>query len=41
MLRRAALLAKGQHSRVLQTRCEHDLAELGAVVEVSVLSPGR
>jgi DNA-binding SARP family transcriptional activator len=41
MLRRAALLAKGQRSRVLQTRCEHDLAELGAVVEVSVLSPGR
>ena len=41
ILRRAAILAKKQHSRVLQARCEQDLAELGAGVEDSVLSVGR
>jgi tetratricopeptide (TPR) repeat protein len=41
ILRQAALLAKEQHSQVLQARCEQDLAELGAGVEDSVLSPGR
>jgi DNA-binding SARP family transcriptional activator/tetratricopeptide (TPR) repeat protein len=41
ILRQAAILAKSQHSRVLQARCEHDLAELGIDVEESVLSPGR
>jgi tetratricopeptide (TPR) repeat protein len=41
MLRRGAILAKSQHSRVLQARCEQDLADLGAAVEHSVLSLGR
>jgi DNA-binding SARP family transcriptional activator/tetratricopeptide (TPR) repeat protein len=41
ILRQAAILAKNQHSRILQARCEHDLAELGAGVEDSVLSLGR
>jgi DNA-binding SARP family transcriptional activator len=41
ILRQAAILAKEQHSRVLQQRCEQDLAELGAGMEDSVLSPGR
>lgn len=41
ILRRAAILAKNQHSRVLQARCEQALAELGASVEDSVLSLGR
>jgi len=41
MLRQAAILAMNQHSRVLQARCEHDLAEIGAGVEDSVLSPRR
>jgi tetratricopeptide (TPR) repeat protein len=40
-LRRAAILAKNQHSRVLQARCEQDLAELAAPAEDSVLSLGR
>lgn len=40
ILRRAAILAKNQHSRVLQARCEQALAELGASVEDSVLSLG-
>jgi hypothetical protein len=40
VLRRAAILAKNQHSRVLQSRCEQDLAELGVRVEGSVLSSG-
>jgi DNA-binding SARP family transcriptional activator/tetratricopeptide (TPR) repeat protein len=39
ILRQAALLAKNQHSRTLQARCEQDLAELGAGMEDSVLSP--
>jgi DNA-binding SARP family transcriptional activator len=33
VLRRAALLAKSQHSRTLQARCERDLARLGAGLE--------
>ena len=37
----AAILAKNQHSRMLQARCEQDLADLGVDVEDSVLSPGR
>jgi DNA-binding SARP family transcriptional activator/tetratricopeptide (TPR) repeat protein len=37
ILRQAATLAKNQHSRVLQARCEQDLAELGATIEDSVL----
>jgi len=41
VLRRAAILAKEQHSRVLQGRCEQNLAELGATVEDSVLPPAR
>jgi len=41
VLRQAAILAKSQHSRVLQARCEQDLAELGVGVEGSVLSRGR
>jgi DNA-binding SARP family transcriptional activator len=41
ILRRAAILARNQHSRVLQARCEQDLADLGVDVEYSVLSPGR
>ena len=41
ILCRAAILAKNQHSRVLQARCEHDLAELGVKVDDSVLSLGR
>ncbi len=41
ILGRAAILAKNQHSRVLQARCEHDLAELGVNVDDSVLSLGR
>jgi tetratricopeptide (TPR) repeat protein len=41
ILRQAVLLAKEQHSRVLQARCERDLAELGASVVDSVLSLGR
>jgi hypothetical protein len=41
ILRQAALLAKEQHSRVLQARCEQDLAELGDAIEDGVLSPGR
>jgi tetratricopeptide (TPR) repeat protein len=41
MLRRAAILAKNQHSGVLQARCEQDLAELGAGLEDSVLPPRR
>jgi tetratricopeptide (TPR) repeat protein len=41
ILREAAILAKNQHSRILQARCEQDLAELGAGVEDSVLSPER
>jgi tetratricopeptide (TPR) repeat protein len=41
ILRRAAILAKNQHSRVLQARCERDLADLGVDVKDSVLSPGR
>jgi hypothetical protein len=40
-LRQAAILAKNQHSRVLQARCERDLAEFGVDGEDSVLSPGR
>jgi DNA-binding SARP family transcriptional activator/tetratricopeptide (TPR) repeat protein len=40
VLLQAAILAKEQHSRVLQARCEQDLAELGAGVENSVLSLG-
>jgi DNA-binding SARP family transcriptional activator len=40
MLRQAAILAKNQHSRVLQARCEQDLAELGAGLEDSVLPLG-
>jgi DNA-binding SARP family transcriptional activator/tetratricopeptide (TPR) repeat protein len=40
-LRQAAILAKNQHSRVLQARCEQDLAELGVGLEDSVLSPGQ
>lgn len=39
ILRRAAILAKSQHSRTLRARCEQDLAELDASVEDSVLSP--
>jgi DNA-binding SARP family transcriptional activator len=39
VLRQAAILAKNQHSRVLQARCERDLAELGVDGEDSVLSP--
>jgi DNA-binding SARP family transcriptional activator len=39
ILRQAAILAESQHSRVLQARCEQDLAELGACIENSVLSP--
>jgi DNA-binding SARP family transcriptional activator/tetratricopeptide (TPR) repeat protein len=41
VLRQAAILATNQHSRILQARCEQDLAELGADLEDSVLSPGR
>jgi tetratricopeptide (TPR) repeat protein len=41
VLCRAAILAKEQHSRVLQVRCEQDLAELGVKVDDSVLSLGR
>jgi len=41
VLRQAVLLAKNQHSRTLQARCEQDLAELGVGVEDSVLSRGR
>ena len=41
ILRQAAILAKEQHSRALQARCEQDLAELGAGMEDSVLSPRR
>jgi predicted ATPase len=41
MLRQAAILAMNQHSRLLQASCEQDLAELGAGVEDSVLSPRR
>jgi predicted ATPase len=41
ILRRAAILAKKQRSRVLQARCEQDLADLGVDVEDSVLSLGR
>ena len=41
ILRQAVLLAKNQHSRTLQARCEQDLAELGVGVEDSVLSRGR
>jgi hypothetical protein len=41
ILRRAAILARNQHSRVLQARCEHDLAELGVKVDDSVPSLGR
>jgi DNA-binding SARP family transcriptional activator/tetratricopeptide (TPR) repeat protein len=41
VLRQAAILAKNQHSRMLQARCEQDLAELGAPVEDSVLPLGR
>jgi tetratricopeptide (TPR) repeat protein len=41
ILRQAAILAMNQHSRLLQARCERDLAELGASVEDSVLSPRR
>lgn len=37
ILRQAVLLAKNQHSRTLQARCEQDLAELGIPVEDSVL----
>jgi len=37
ILRQAVLLAKNQHSRTLQARCEQDLAELGVPVEDSVL----
>jgi tetratricopeptide (TPR) repeat protein len=40
ILCRAAILAKNQHSRVLQARCEQDLADLGVDVEDSVLSLG-
>jgi DNA-binding SARP family transcriptional activator/tetratricopeptide (TPR) repeat protein len=39
ILRQAAILAGNQHSQVLQARCEQDLAELGAGMEDSVLSP--
>jgi hypothetical protein len=39
ILRQAAILAGNQHSRVLQARCEQDMAELGAGMEDSVLSP--
>ena len=41
ILRQAAILARNQHSRILQARCEQDLADLGVDVEDSVLSPGR
>ena len=41
ILRQAVLLAKDQRSRTLQARCEQDLAELGAGMEDSVLSPRR
>ena len=41
ILCRAAILAKNQHSRVLQARCVQDLADLGVDVEDSVLSPRR
>jgi DNA-binding SARP family transcriptional activator len=41
VLRRAAILAKNQHSRALQARCVQDLAELGVDVDDSVLSLGR
>ncbi len=41
ILRQAAILAKSQHSRVLQARCEQNLAELGADVEDGVPSVGR
>jgi DNA-binding SARP family transcriptional activator/tetratricopeptide (TPR) repeat protein len=41
ILRRAAILAKKQRSRILQARCERDLADLGVDVEDSVLSLGR
>jgi tetratricopeptide (TPR) repeat protein len=40
ILRRAVTLANDQHSRMLQARCEQDLAELGVGVEGSVLSLG-
>jgi hypothetical protein len=40
ILRQAVLLAKKQHSRTLQARCEQDLAELGVGVEASVPSLG-
>jgi tetratricopeptide (TPR) repeat protein len=40
-LRQAAILAKNQHSRTLQARCEQDLAELGVPLEDSVLPLGR
>jgi hypothetical protein len=39
ILRQAAILAENQHGRVLQARCEQDLAELGACIENNVLSP--
>jgi DNA-binding SARP family transcriptional activator/tetratricopeptide (TPR) repeat protein len=41
ILCRAAILARKQHSRVLQARCEQDLAALGVEVDDSVLSLGR
>ena len=41
VLRQAAILAKNQHSRTLQARCERDLAELGVDGEDSVLSLGH
>jgi hypothetical protein len=41
ILRQAAILAKNQHSRMLQARCEQDLAELGVSLEDSVLPLGR
>ena len=41
ILRQAAILARNQHSRILQARCEQDLADLGVDVEDSVISPGR
>jgi DNA-binding SARP family transcriptional activator/tetratricopeptide (TPR) repeat protein len=41
ILRQAAILAKNQHSRTLQARCEQDLAELGVRLEDGVLPLGR
>jgi hypothetical protein len=38
ILRQAVLLAKDQHSRTLQARCEQDLVKLSAGREDSVLS---